>query len=229
MKQDPRVRRAHYFLGMGILDEKGKVGIEEAIPHFQAELELAPDDPAANLELGVALVETPASGGSRGRARRGRPFPSRPPHARSTTWAAHSSAAGRPAEAVAPLRRALELSGEQGGKPQALRGTHIQLGQALRALGQTEEAATHFAEAARLSGQEADEARDGLARHLSDSPGPPSAATPVAVIESTPSRGAARRGAPGADGPGEGGAHPRVPEPGSDRGASGSASRRRRT
>jgi Flp pilus assembly protein TadD len=95
-------------------------------------------------------------------------------------------ASGRPAEAVAPLRRALELSVAQGGKAQALRATHLQLGRALQALGQTEEAETHFAEAARLSGQEADEARDGLARHLSDAAPPPVAAASGPLIEPGP-------------------------------------------
>ena len=41
----------------------------------------------------------------------------------------------------------LELSVEQGGKAQALRATHLQLGRALQAVGQTQEAETHFAEA----------------------------------------------------------------------------------
>ena len=57
LKQDPRVRRAHYLLAMAILDQKGTAGVEQAVPHFQAELRLAPEDPATNLELGVALVE----------------------------------------------------------------------------------------------------------------------------------------------------------------------------
>ena len=57
LEQDPRVRRAHYWLGKLIAAEKGRGGLEEAIPEFQAELKLAPQDPLANLELGMALLE----------------------------------------------------------------------------------------------------------------------------------------------------------------------------
>lgn len=185
LKQDARVRRAHYGLGMVILKEKGMGGVEEAIPQFQAELRLAPDDPAANLELGVALVESqrpaeavPALALA---ARSG------PPSARAHYYLGRAQVgAGRPAEAVASLRRALELSGEQGGNAHALRGIHVQLGQALRALGQRDEAATHFAEAARLSGEEAEQARDELTRRLSDSGTSQRASAVLPVIESTP-------------------------------------------
>jgi tetratricopeptide (TPR) repeat protein len=185
LKQDPRVRRAHYSLGMLILDEKGKAGLDEAIPHFRAEIELAPDDPAANLELGVALVEAqrpaPAVAALELAAR------SEPPSARALHYLGRAKlGAGRPGEAVAPLRRALELSVEQGGKAQALRATHLQLGRALQAVGQTQEAETHFAEAARLSSQEAEEAREGLARHLSDTAPPPAAAASGPLFESVP-------------------------------------------
>jgi tetratricopeptide (TPR) repeat protein len=188
LNQDPQVRRAHYLLAMAILDQKGSAGVEQAVPHFQAELRLAPEDPAANLELGVALVEgqrpAEAVAALALAARSG------PPSARAFYYLGRAQVgAGRPSEAAASLKRALELSGEQGGNAQALRGIHIQLGQALRAIGQAEEAAAHFAEAARLSGQQAGEERDQLARHLSDSAVAPTAMTPLPVLESTPLAG----------------------------------------
>jgi len=188
LKLDPRVRRAHYLLAMAILDQKGSAGVEQAVPHFQAELRLAPEDPAANLELGVALVEgqraaeavVPLAVAVR----------SGPPSARTYYYLGRAQVgAGQPSAAVASLKRALELSGDQGGNAQALRGIHIQLGQALRAIGQADEAAAHFAEAARLSGQQAGEERDQMARHLSDAPAAPVAKRPLPVLESTPLAG----------------------------------------
>jgi tetratricopeptide (TPR) repeat protein len=188
LKQDPRVRRAHYLLAMAILDQKGNAGVEEAIPHFQAELRLAPEDPVANLEMGVALVEgqrpAEAVAALAVAARSG------PPSARAFYYLGRAQVgAGRASEAAASLKRALELSGEQGGNTHALRGIHIQLGQALRATGQADEAAAQFAEAARLSGQQAGEERDQLARHMSDSAAAPAAKTPLPVLESTPLAG----------------------------------------
>jgi tetratricopeptide (TPR) repeat protein len=173
---------------MAILDQKGSAGVEAAVPHFQAELRLAPEDPAANLELGVALVEgqrpveavAPLAVAVR----------SGPPSARAFYYLGRAQVgAGQPSAAVASLKRALELSGDQGGNAQALRGIHIQLGQALRAIGPADEAAAHFAEAARLSGQQAGEERDQLARHLSDSAPAPAAKRPLPVLESTPLAG----------------------------------------
>ena len=53
-----------------------------------------------------------------------------------------------------------------------LRTIHIQLGQALRKLGQTDEAAVHFAAAERSSAEATDDARERMARYLADSPEP---------------------------------------------------------
>ena len=58
LAQDPSLRHAHYEMGLTAVKEGGKAGLDEAIAEFQAELKLAPDDPRANLELGVALVES---------------------------------------------------------------------------------------------------------------------------------------------------------------------------
>jgi tetratricopeptide (TPR) repeat protein len=185
LKEDPRLRRAHYSLAMTILDQKGKAGIESAVPELQAEIALAPDDPLANLELGVALVEGQRSAEAVPAlalaARTG------PPSARTFYYLGRAQvAAGQAADAATSLRRALDLSKEQGGSAHALRGIHIQLGQALRALGQADESAVEFAEAARLSGQEAGAERDQLARYMSDAVESRALAAPVPVMESTP-------------------------------------------
>ena len=57
LKMDPRVRRAHYYLGTSAILEEGVVRLDEAITEFRKELQIAPDDPLATLRLGVVLVE----------------------------------------------------------------------------------------------------------------------------------------------------------------------------
>jgi tetratricopeptide (TPR) repeat protein len=189
LKQDPRVRRAHYYLGNMIVTEKGMAGLEEAIPEFQAELKLQPQDPLTNLELGMALVDTqrfaealaPLEIAAR----------SDPPQARTLYYLGRAQlGVDLRAEAVASLKRALELVHRQGAGGDQLRVIHNQLGQALQRLGQAQEAATHFAESERLSAQGSDAAREQLARYQAATPEQEAARDPVAaVIETSPLAG----------------------------------------
>ena len=64
---------------------------------------------------------------------------------------------------------------------------HNQLGQALRALGEGEEAATHFAEAERLSAQGSETSREDLARQMAGTKEPEAGPAPgVPMIEASP-------------------------------------------
>ena len=189
LKQDPRVHRAHYYLGNTLVREKGMAGLEEAILEFQAELKLQPLDPLTNLELGMALVDTqrfeealpPLEIAAR----------SDPPQARTLYYLGRAQlGVNLRAEAVGSLKRALELVERQGAGGDQLRVIHNQLGLALQRLGQAQEAATHFAESERLSAQGSDAAREQLARYQSDVPEPEAARDPVApVIETSPLAG----------------------------------------
>jgi predicted Zn-dependent protease len=78
----------------------------------------------------------------------------------------------RPAEAKAALTQALELAQRRGREDSQLRNIHYQLGLALRALGEAEPAAAHFAEAERLTARLADDARESLDRYLRDAAEP---------------------------------------------------------
>ena len=97
LKKDPRVRRAHFYLGLLALRESGHAGLEEALSEFQAEVRVAPNDPLANLELGVVLVDLQ-------RAEEALPpsrsqcaaSPASPARESSTTSVAPSWRAGRP-------------------------------------------------------------------------------------------------------------------------------------
>ena len=57
---------------------------------------------------------------------------------------------------MASLRRALELAAEEGAGAAELEPIHFQLGQALRRVGPTEEAAAHLTEAGRLAARRRD-------------------------------------------------------------------------
>jgi tetratricopeptide (TPR) repeat protein len=167
LKQDPAVRHAHTYLGDVMVGEKGRAGLEQAIPEYRAELALAPQDPLANLGVGIALVDTqrpeealtPLTIAAR----------SEPPQARTFYYLGRAQlGVNHAAEAVASLKRALELIERQGASSAQRRVIHNQLGQALRGAGRTQEAAIHFAESERLSAQGADAAREWLTRHEAD-------------------------------------------------------------
>ena len=169
LRQDPRVRRAHYYLGMIAVLEGGTAGLAEAIREFQSEMKLAPRDPLTGLRLGMALVEAQRQPEAlpllEGAAR------SDPPAADAFQYLGRCLLAlERPAEAVAALRRALELSLVPPVDEVRVGGIHHLLGTALRQVGQTEDAARHFAEAERNSAERARSSREYLSRYLSDVP-----------------------------------------------------------
>jgi tetratricopeptide (TPR) repeat protein len=155
LDQDPRVRRAHYYLGMVVLADArtGPGRLEKAIEEFREELKLAPDDPPANDQLGLALLdaERPAEA-----------LPALETAVRGEERALYLLhlgrgllALGRPMEAATSSRRALELAQEQGSSESEIGKIHYQLGLALRKLGAAQEAAQHLAEARRLAGGDA--------------------------------------------------------------------------
>jgi tetratricopeptide (TPR) repeat protein len=186
VKLDPRVRRARYYLGLAVVAEKGMTGLDEAIPEFQSELKLAPRDPLANLQLGIALFDTQ------------RPAEALPaleiaarvesPTARTLYYLGRAQlAVGSAAEAVASLKRALALAREQGATTPALRAIHLQLAEALRKAGQSEEAATHFAESQRFSEKNTEAERAEMARYLAAEVETEAAPSPLLpVIEDSP-------------------------------------------
>jgi tetratricopeptide (TPR) repeat protein len=187
LKQDPRVRHAHYWLGKLIAAEKGRAGLEEAIPEFQAELKLAPQDPLANLELGMALLELQ-------RPEEALPaleiaVRSEPPKANAFYYLGRSQlGVNRPAEAAVSLKRALELVEKEGAATmEQLRAIHNQLGQALRQAGEVQEASLHFAEGERMFAEGTVATREKWARQVAGTPDPEAEVGPgLAVMEASP-------------------------------------------
>jgi tetratricopeptide (TPR) repeat protein len=184
LEKDPGVRRAHYYLGTVAVKEKGLGGLDEAIEHFAAELKIAPGDPLASLELGVALVESqrPAEAlpALETAARAG------PAQSRTLAYLGRAQLRlDRPVEAAATLERALALAREQGANAAALLPIHLQLGQALARLGRSDEAAVHFGESQRLSADGTVAEREQLARYMADSSDPEGARPAALSLQET--------------------------------------------
>jgi tetratricopeptide (TPR) repeat protein len=183
LKLDPRVPRAHYYLGTIDLMSEGIVLLEPAIAAFQAELKVSPGDPATSLGLGLALVHARQPAAAL-------------PHLQLAvkTEALQGNAfyylgrclisLDRPAEAAAALQRSLELARSTTGAVER-KNIHYQLGLALRAAGKPDEAAVHFAEADRAWDTRLAGDRERLARYLADTPEAPSGAMVTSAIEST--------------------------------------------
>jgi tetratricopeptide (TPR) repeat protein len=176
LAQDPRVRRAHYYLGtVGVMSE-GPARLEDAIAEFRQELQLDPRDTLASLRLGIALME------SRRPAEAVAPLElavrAQPPEADAFHYLGRAQLAlDQPAEAASSLRRALEIA--QGGVPDPVQVGSIQynLAMALRKAGKGDEAAVHFAAAEQASARIAESARERLTRYMRDSPDPETAST----------------------------------------------------
>jgi tetratricopeptide (TPR) repeat protein len=163
LRLDPRVRHAHYYLGMVALADAavGDDRLQLAIGEFREELLLAPADPAANDQLGVALLDA------------GRPQESlaplqsavdADPRFLSLSHLGRAQLAlDRPGEAAESLRRALALAEEQGASAGDLRKIHYQLGLALRKMGDGAGAARALAEARQAS---ADDGAEGITTAL---------------------------------------------------------------
>jgi tetratricopeptide (TPR) repeat protein len=151
LAQDPRVRRAHYYLGMVALADArvGPERLERAITELRAELKLAPADALAQDQLGVALLDTGRAAEALSAFEAAVAAEERSLHLQHLGTAL--LALERPQDAAAALFRALERAGEEDGPEAEQEKIHYQLGLALRKVGRTDEAATHLAEARRLA------------------------------------------------------------------------------
>ncbi|MGH9312509.1 MAG: tetratricopeptide repeat protein [Vicinamibacterales bacterium] len=173
LKKNPRVPRAHYYLGTLSVLEEGVLRLDEAIAEFRQELQLSPADPVTNLRLGMALVEAQRAAEALPALRlaaRAEPVP-----ALAFYYLGRSQLAlDRTAEALVSLRKALQLVQQPPVDETRAGHVHYQLGVALRKTGAFQEAAEHFAEAQRLSERRVERSREQLARYLEDTPDPQS-------------------------------------------------------
>ena len=178
---DPRARRAHYYLGMIHVTEGGVSRLDEAIAEFRQELAVDAKDPLSSLQLGMAYVEAR-------RYEEALPLlewaaASPPPQGRAFYYLGRCQLGlDRADQAVASLRRALELATQQGAGAVQLGGIHNQLGRALRETGAAEESAAHFAEASRIAGERAEASREQLARYMASAPDPETGPAAVGLL-----------------------------------------------
>jgi tetratricopeptide (TPR) repeat protein len=168
LKMNPRVRRAHYYLGTTALLEEGVVVLDEAIAEFRRELAIAPGDPLATLRLGVVLVEARQCEEALPLLAKSVREPS-PPYDAWMYLGRCQLARSRAADAVTSFRKALATA-EKAGQTIRRRSLHYQLATALRDSGASAEAAREFAEAERLSVEQAEIEREALTKFLADTP-----------------------------------------------------------
>jgi tetratricopeptide (TPR) repeat protein len=166
LAMDPKVRHAHFYLGTLPVMAEGVVRVEEAMVEFRRELKLAPDDPLANLRLGMALVEAHRESEALGPLQIAAAAP-------DAGWQAYQYlgrcqlALDRPADAVRSLRKAVDLSA---GLPVQARigNLHYHLAMALRQAGQENEAEQEFTAAAAQAKERTESDREALDRFLQD-------------------------------------------------------------
>jgi tetratricopeptide (TPR) repeat protein len=172
LRRDPKVLRAHYYLGTVAVLEQGVLGLDTAIREFEAELQLTPKDVVTNLRLGMALVEAQRAAEALPHleiASRSEPIPAEVFYYLGRCHLAMN----RAAKAVEPFRRALSLAGTMALDDARVGNIHYQLALALRQAGREPEAAAHFEEARRASARRADSDRESLSRYMADAPEPP--------------------------------------------------------
>jgi tetratricopeptide (TPR) repeat protein len=167
LRSDPRIRRAHYYLGTTAILAEGVLGLEEAIREFKAELRIAPRDVLTNLRLGMVLVEDRRAAEALPHLDIARAAEPPPAEAFYFLGRAHL-ALDRASEAVDAFRRALALADALPDDDPRIGNIHYQLALALRQSGNEAEAAGHFEDARRASTRKADTSREALARFLSD-------------------------------------------------------------
>ena len=182
---DPRIRHAHYYLGMSSVMAEGIVRLDEAIGEFQQERKIAPDDPLNNLRLGMALVEArrerEAMPSLESAAQRPNPSPT------TVEYLGRAQlGAGRAEDAVATLKRALEMAVAARADVGHIGHLHYVLATALRQAGRQSDAAAEFAEAQRASAARADTDRERLTRYMADAADAPGPVTVSGVALAVP-------------------------------------------
>ena len=185
LAKDPRVRHAHYYLGTLAVRLDGVLDLDAAIVEFTREIALAPDDPLANLRLGMAFVELHRDA----EASKPLQIAAQSPTAPAIAFyylGRNQLDIGRAADAAVSFRRALELAAKSGATSAQIGSIHYQLGIALRESGSADEATQHFAEAEQRATARTDEGRQRLARYLLDAPDPQAASDSIASAVALP-------------------------------------------
>lgn len=177
---DPKVQRAHYYLGTLDLLDPERALPDSALSQFDAELVNHPEDPMTHLYRGMVLVERRSYEAA---------IPSLEVAGGQATIRADAQrflgrsllAVGRTEEAISALRAGLvaaEADASFGSRAptqleeRKLSSLHYQLAQALRRNGQRAEADLHFTAAKRFQAESVESARESLDRYLASEASP---------------------------------------------------------
>jgi cellulose synthase operon protein C len=164
LELDPRVRRAHYYLGTLVLadDETHSDRLERAIAELEAELAISPADALTYDQLGLALLDAgrlPEASVALERAVQLDPGPLYLFHLGRVQLQLDKAA-----EAVTTLRKALDLASTRKTGDSLQEGIHYQLGLALRRTGAAKEALEQLGIAKRLASEREQAAPSGTTR-----------------------------------------------------------------
>ena len=186
LELDPEVRRAHYYLGTVAVSDPapGPDRLEAAIAEFREELRSAGDDPLVLDQLGTTLLEAARPDEALAALERAAGLEPRALYVYDLGRA--QLALGRPADAAASQRRALQLAGEQGGGEAELEKIHYQLGIALSRQGAAQQAKQHLDEARRLAARWTDTSRRVTTVNPAGMAGSRPGVASMAVAESSP-------------------------------------------
>jgi len=185
LSMDPRVRHAHYYLGMSAVMLEGIVRLDEAIGEFQQERKVAPDDPLNNLRLGMALVEARREREALPSLETAARLPNPSPAVLEYLGRAQLGV-GRAEDAVATLKRALDMAVAAHIDVGHVGHLHYVLATALRQAGRQSDAAAEFAEAQRASAARADTDRERLTRYMTDAADAPEPGAVPTIPLATP-------------------------------------------
>jgi len=198
LEVDPKVRRAHYYLGTVAASDPAPARQEAAIAEFREELRISGEDAVVLDQLGVTLVETGRSEEAVPVLERALAIESRSAYAYDLGRA--QLAAQKPSAAVESLRRALQLALAQGGGESELERIHYQLGLALRRAGSEAEAVRELGEARTIAARWTDASRRvttlGRSGSVGSRPGAASAsaeASPLSMVPQSARRELAAR------------------------------------
>ena len=169
LKLDPKVRRAHYYLGTIAVLRDATEGVATAIAEFRRELEIAPGDYLSSLNAGIALYVD-------------RQFEAALPLLTTAAAAQLDPAAlyylgqvefqtGNTAGALETLRKYVGAEREDASTISQLGNAHYVIARALRSSGQEQEASVHFVRANELKSRLANTSQDRLQQYLAGESG----------------------------------------------------------
>lgn len=162
---DPKLPRAHFYLGYLILQTGGSQRLSEAGKEFELELTSTPNDPHANFFVGI--VASSENDHAKAVHYLNEAIRLDPKMATAHLFLGQSQAElGANAVAEKSLRKAIELTTDTSKNSYEIRRAHFLLGRLLIKMGRKDDGEKELASARELQGQLLDSTRDEISRIL---------------------------------------------------------------